>query len=96
MFSAIREVSYQFIRNERCNAPKWRQGTSLELHASEHMGLVGQNGAGKSTLIRMLIGELIPDQGLIKWQPRLRLGHLDQYARIPGAMSIRDYMRIGK
>ncbi|MCH1638476.1 ATP-binding cassette domain-containing protein [Paenibacillus timonensis] len=69
------------------------RGASLELHAGEHMGLVGQNGAGKSTLIRMLTGEVIPDQGSIQWQPRLRLGHLDQYARISGAVSIRDYLK---
>lgn len=69
------------------------RGASLELHPGEHMGLVGQNGAGKSTLIRMLTGKVIPDQGRIKWQPRLRLGHLDQYARIPGTVSIREYMK---
>ncbi|WP_059043017.1 ABC-F family ATP-binding cassette domain-containing protein [Paenibacillus rubinfantis] len=69
------------------------RGASMELHAGEHMGLVGQNGAGKSTLIRMLTGEMIPDQGRIKWQPRLRLGHLDQHARISGDLSIRNYMR---
>lgn len=69
------------------------RGASLELHAGEHMGLVGQNGAGKSTLIRMLTGEVIPDQGMIKWQPRLRLGHLDQYARIQGNLTIREYLK---
>ncbi|GIP48822.1 ABC transporter ATP-binding protein [Paenibacillus sp. J53TS2] len=69
------------------------RAASLELHAGEHMGLVGQNGAGKSTLIRMLTGEVIPDQGIIRWQPRLRLGHLDQYARIPGDVTIRNYMK---
>lgn len=38
---------------------------SLELHQGEVLGLIGPNGAGKSTTIRMLLGLIRPDSGII-------------------------------
>ncbi|HEY7609080.1 MAG TPA: ATP-binding cassette domain-containing protein [Alphaproteobacteria bacterium] len=44
----------------------------------DRVGIVGPNGAGKSTLIRMLIGELPPDQGRIQVAKHLALAYFDQ------------------
>ena len=57
------------------------------------MGLVGQNGAGKSTLIKTLIGEVIPDDGLIKWFPKASVGHLDQYAQVDAGITVFEYLK---
>ncbi|PTC10370.1 ABC-F family ATP-binding cassette domain-containing protein [Bacillus wiedmannii] len=65
----------------------------FDLHKGEHMGIVGQNGAGKSTLIKILMGEIIPDKGKIKWQPNVQIGHLDQYAEIDGNHTICEYLK---
>ncbi|WP_033165781.1 ABC-F family ATP-binding cassette domain-containing protein [Clostridium sp. KNHs205] len=69
------------------------QKESLALYKGEHMGIVGQNGAGKSTLIKILSGEVIPDNGRLVWQPGIRIGHLDQHAEIPGEDTIIEYLR---
>lgn len=66
---------------------------ALEVYKGEHVGVVGQNGTGKSTLIGILTGEVIPDGGTIKWQPNIKIGHLDQYAVIDGSSTVQSYLR---
>ena len=36
---------------------------SFRIAPGQHVGLVGTNGVGKSTLLRILVGELAPDEG---------------------------------
>lgn len=69
------------------------RSASFSLFAGEHMGVVGQNGTGKSTLIKILTGEILPDQGTIKRNPEIRAGSLSQYAEIDGAYTVRDYLK---
>src|ERR1700751_1591454 len=38
-------------------------GVNLAIYSHEIVGLVGENGAGKSTLMKILIGNVQPDQG---------------------------------
>ena len=38
-------------------------GSDLELHAGEVLGIIGDNGAGKSSLIKCLSGAMLPDEG---------------------------------
>src|ERR1700740_1654707 len=38
-------------------------GVNLAIYPNEIVGLVGENGAGKSTLMKILIGNVQPDQG---------------------------------
>jgi ribose transport system ATP-binding protein len=42
------------------------RGVSLAVYPGEIVGLVGHNGAGKSTLVRILHGDLAPDEGEIR------------------------------
>ncbi len=44
------------------------------------VGLIGRNGAGKSTLMKVMIGELEPDEGSIEMPRRARLGYIAQEA----------------
>ena len=44
------------------------------------VGLIGRNGAGKSTLVKVIIGELDPDEGSVDMPRRTRLGYIAQEA----------------
>lgn len=63
------------------------------LNKEDHMGVTGQNGVGKSTLIKILTGELLPDEGQVKWQSRVSVGYLDQYAKLAPGITIREFLR---
>lgn len=43
------------------------------------MALVGPNGAGKSTLLKLLCGELIPTEGMIRKNSHLRFARYHQH-----------------
>lgn len=54
------------------------QGISLKIEGGERIALIGDNGTGKSTLIKMIMGELYPDDGRIKTGPQVRAAYLPQ------------------
>ncbi len=69
------------------------KNADLSLNKGEHLGIVGQNGAGKSTLIKICTEQIIPDSGRIIWQPNISMGYLDQYAKIDGRTTIKDFLK---
>jgi ATPase subunit of ABC transporter with duplicated ATPase domains len=44
----------------------------------EKICVIGRNGVGKSTLVKMIAGELPPDQGHVKWGHQAQVGYLPQ------------------
>ncbi|PVI05706.1 hypothetical protein DM02DRAFT_610424 [Periconia macrospinosa] len=53
---------------------------SCSLSLSSRVAIIGANGAGKSTLIKILTGEVIPQQGKVEKHPNLRIGYIKQHA----------------
>ena len=51
---------------------------SLKILRGDRIGFIGPNGAGKTTLIKLLLGELSPDNGSVKLNPNLTVTYLDQ------------------
>lgn len=66
---------------------------NFKVEKGDHLGIVGQNGVGKSTLIKILTGEVLPDDGKVVWQKGLQIGYLDQYAHMSKGLSIRQFLR---
>ncbi len=63
-------------------------GVSLDLRRAEVHALVGENGAGKSTLIRVLSGDVKPDNGSIEIEGRPTVFETPRDARQHGVVTI--------
>jgi ATP-binding cassette subfamily F protein 3 len=53
---------------------------TASLPPRSRVGLIGRNGAGKSTLMKVMIGQLEPDDGSIEMPRRTRIGYIAQEA----------------
>jgi len=51
---------------------------STLIQRGDRIGIVGANGAGKSTLVKILLGELEPDSGEVKFGTKLEVAYSDQ------------------
>lgn len=54
------------------------EGVELDLETGERVALVGRNGVGKTSLMRVLGGEVQPEEGTIRRSPGLRVARLEQ------------------
>ncbi len=64
-------------------------GATAAIPPGGRIGLIGRNGAGKSTLMKVMIGELEPDDGEIEMPRLAKLGYIAQEAP-HGAMTPLD------
>lgn len=51
---------------------------NFKLLRGDRLGLIGHNGVGKSTLIKLLLGNLSPDNGEVKLGTNLQIAYFDQ------------------
>jgi ABC-type sugar transport system ATPase subunit len=82
-------------------------GVDLRVAPGEVTALVGENGAGKSTLIKVLAGELVPDEGEIRLDGRVAnfhapsdavgtgLGFIHQVPALVGPASVTENIMLG-
>ena len=54
---------------------------SIRLSRGDRIGVLGKNGSGKTTFLKLLIGELEPDQGRVKRRKELEFSYFDQKRR---------------
>ena len=67
----------------------------LELHRGERVCLVGRNGEGKSSLMRVLSGEVVPDDGECWIRPAMRVAYLAQEVGMDSNDSVFDVVAAG-
>jgi len=68
---------------------------NLTLGKGERLGLLGRNGAGKSTLMRILSGELLPEDGERWVDPNITVARLEQALPEHLETSVFDYVATG-
>ncbi|MDR1360086.1 MAG: ATP-binding cassette domain-containing protein [Deltaproteobacteria bacterium] len=99
-------TAYPLVRLDNVNLRLGRSpvfsGLSLDIQSKEHLAVLGPNGAGKSSLLRLLAGELRPDQdspGKIFWAftdaPDPSPLTARKHARLVSPLAQRNYVRQG-
>jgi len=51
---------------------------SYKIQRGDRIGILGKNGSGKTTFLKMLIGNIEPDQGRVKKRKELEFSYFDQ------------------
>ncbi len=69
---------------------------SFSVNEGDVFALIGENGAGKTTLLQLLIGDILPDSGVLNTASDLTVGYLPQEISVedPG-ISARKYIEAG-
>ncbi len=67
----------------------------LTVDAGERIALIGRNGVGKSTLLRLMAGQLSPEEGFVQLTTGRRVAMLDQEVGAADGASVFDTVAAG-
>ena len=70
----VENVSFAYEGAER----KIFNNLSFTINAGERVAIIGENGVGKTTLLKLLMGEVQPQFGSIKWAEKAKPGYYSQ------------------
>lgn len=70
----IENLTFAYPGSER----KIFKDFDFTLNAGDRLAIIGENGVGKTTLLKLLMGELEPQYGSIKWTEKARRGYYAQ------------------
>merc|ERR1712045_667557 len=86
----VENVSFRYNENTEYIYKNLEFGCDLDTR----LALVGPNGAGKSTLLKLIYGELVPTEGMIRRNNHLKLGRYHQHLHelLEMDLSPLDYM----
>lgn len=71
----VQHVSFRYADDQ----PYIYRNLDFGVDLDTRVALVGPNGAGKSTLLKLIVGELIPTDGLIRRHSHLKIGRYHQH-----------------
>ncbi|MFA5232010.1 MAG: ATP-binding cassette domain-containing protein [Candidatus Omnitrophota bacterium] len=86
---SLQEISLKFA------GPLIFDRLSLQLEPGERVALLGRNGAGKTTLMRIIAGELSPDDGQLILQKGIQVAYLPQEVSVQVEGSVYDIVLSG-
>ncbi|MGE5489840.1 MAG: ABC-F family ATPase [Actinomycetota bacterium] len=67
---------------------------TFTINAGERLAVIGENGVGKTTLLKLLMGELQPQFGTLKWAEKAKPGYYaqDHSALFQSDISLTDWI----
>ena len=67
---------------------------NLALEAGEKVAIIGENGVGKTTMLKLMMGELTPQKGRVKWAEKAKPGYYaqDHSADFASNQSLTDWI----
>ena len=68
---------------------------SFSAEAGERVAIIGRNGAGKSTFLKIIAGEVIPDEGVIRVEGGMRVAQLPQELPAANNKTVREVVSEG-
>lgn len=83
----IKDLSLSFREKVVLNGIDWL------IAEGSRIGLVGDNGVGKTTFLRLLAGEIVPDEGRVEWIGDPVVGYLPQDLIELGDDVVMDFLR---
>ena len=75
--------------------PLLLEQVDLAIEPGERIALIGRNGAGKSTLMKLISGDIKPDDGDIRLESGVRIARLEQEVPIGASGSVFDVVAEG-
>jgi ABC transport system ATP-binding/permease protein len=73
----LTDVSKSFTQDG--NTKQVLRGFTAIVQRGDRIGLIGPNGAGKSTLMKIMLGEMVADEGRVKRGTQLSVAYFDQF-----------------
>jgi ATPase subunit of ABC transporter with duplicated ATPase domains len=70
----VENLSFAYDGSDR----KIFNNLSFNINAGERIAIIGENGVGKTTLLKLLMGEVQPQFGSIKWAEKAKPGYYSQ------------------
>ena len=86
----IENLSFTYEGSER----KIFNNLTLTINGGERIAVIGENGVGKTTFLKLLMGELQPQFGTLKWAEKAKLGYYaqDHSAEFAGTECLTDWI----
>jgi ATP-binding cassette, subfamily F, member 3 len=81
---SISNISVQFSGNYLF------QDVSFIINRRDRIGLVGKNGAGKTTLMKVITGQMAPEQGTVSIPSGAKVGYLPQEMKLRSKQSVME------
>ncbi len=86
----VENLSFAYPGGER----KIFNNLGFTINAGEKIAIIGENGVGKTTLLKLLMGELQPQFGALKWAEKAKPGYYaqDHSALFQSDISLTDWI----